>query len=100
MKRCSFTPLAKLDVQEISSYIALRDLDAANRVTNRIVHTCQSLVNMPERGRLRNDLLPGLRSVIEGKYIIFYFVVSDGVQIYRILHGARQIERLLPDELH
>ena len=38
---------------------------------------------------------PGLRCFPVGKYIIFYCVTEDVLEIYRVLHGARRLEDLL-----
>ena len=48
-------------------------------------------------GRFRNDLLTGLRSIAEGQYLIFYRIQAEGISVERIVHGARQIENLFPD---
>jgi toxin ParE1/3/4 len=46
-------------------------------------------------GRERNDIAPGLRSFPVGKYLIFYRLIDEGLEIVRVLHGARNIENLL-----
>jgi toxin ParE1/3/4 len=33
-----------------------------------------------------------LRSFAVGRYVIFYLAIPGGVQIVRVLHGARDIE--------
>jgi toxin ParE1/3/4 len=45
-------------------------------------------------GRIRSDLLPNLRSFPVGNYVIFYFPADDGIEVIRILHGARDIQQL------
>ena len=40
---------------------------------------------------------PGLRSWSVGNYVIFYRQVSTGIDIVRVLHGARDIEALFHD---
>ena len=42
-------------------------------------------------GRPVEHLLPGLRSIPVGNYLIFHRPEEDGVLIVRIIHGARQI---------
>ena len=39
-------------------------------------------------GRLRNELLPNLRSVVQGSQTIFYYATHEEVVIVRILHGS------------
>ena len=46
---------------------------------------------MPEVGRQRPDLAPNLRSLPAGNYVIFYRPIPDGIQLIRVLHGARDI---------
>jgi toxin ParE1/3/4 len=52
------------------------------------------LSQLPEIGKRRFDLAPGLRSLAVGNYVIFYRPVSEGIQIIRVLHGARDIPSL------
>ena len=43
--------------------------------------------------RLRTWLSPAFRN-----YLIFYRELPDGVEIVRVLHGARDIQRILENE--
>lgn len=52
---------------------------------------CDGIADMPGIGRQREELSPGLRSVPEGDYVIFYRQIEDGVEIIRVLHGKRDI---------
>ena len=45
-------------------------------------------------GRSRDELAAGIRSLAVGKYVIYYRRVGRAVRILRILHGARDIEKL------
>jgi toxin ParE1/3/4 len=42
-------------------------------------------------GRVRDELVPSLRSFPVGKYVIFYRPIENGIEIARILHGARDL---------
>ena len=42
-------------------------------------------------GKAVDSIAPGIRFIPTGNYLIFYRVVTDGVEIARILHGARDI---------
>lgn len=42
-------------------------------------------------GRKVEELAPNLRSFPIGSYLIFYRPIEDGIQLIRILHGARDI---------
>jgi toxin ParE1/3/4 len=49
---------------------------------------------MPVIGRTREELSHGLRSFPFGRYVIFYRLNEYGVEIVRVLHGARNIPPL------
>ena len=52
-------------------------------------------------GQTANPRLEGLRVWrIQGfeKHLIFYRPVADGIEIVRVLHGARDLDRLLESE--
>jgi toxin ParE1/3/4 len=42
-------------------------------------------------GRKVGELAPNLRSLPVGSYLIFYRPIDDGIQLIRVLHGARDI---------
>jgi len=42
-------------------------------------------------GRKVEELAPNLRSFPIGSYLIFYRPVEDGIELIRVLHGARDI---------
>jgi len=50
-------------------------------------------------GRARDELEVGLRSFPVGRYAIFYLPIPDGVEIVRVLHGARDLDAIFhPDD--
>ena len=56
------------------------------------------IASMPGAGAERSELQAGVRSYPVGKYLIFYRVVSDEIQLLRVVHGARDLRRLFnPD---
>jgi ParE-like toxin of type II ParDE toxin-antitoxin system len=50
-------------------------------------------------GHLRPEFAPNLRSTLVWPYVIFYRVEGDIVQIIRILHGKRNLLRIMRKEL-
>jgi toxin ParE1/3/4 len=88
------TSRAHLDLVEIAFHIAEQNLVAADRWLETIDEKCQRLARMPELGRKRPDLAPELRSFPVGNYIIFYRPLPDGIQVIRVLHGARDLPPL------
>ncbi len=82
---------AELDALEIWVQVARHDLAAADRLIDRFTAVMQQLAGQPHAGRAVDHLLPGLRSIPVGNYLIFHHPEEDGVLIVRIIHGARHI---------
>ena len=82
---------------EASLETALRFYDAASTTFGKIAST----PGIGERWPSANPRLDGLRVWrIEGfeKHLIFYRMADDGIEIIRILHGARDIDTVLEAE--
>lgn len=94
MATLKFTPLAESDLEAIWEYIAEQDADTATGFVDDLVQKCGLLAQHSGLGRARPELLINLRSFSHRRYVIFYFGVNDGVEIYRILHSARDIEEV------
>jgi toxin ParE1/3/4 len=67
---------------------------AADRVVEAVAAAYLSLLDFPLRGRSREEFLPGLRSLVVEKYIVFYQVEGEVVIVARIIHGARDLESI------
>jgi toxin ParE1/3/4 len=52
------------------------------------------LSESPQMGNLCDELAPLLRSFPVGKYLLFYRPVVGGIELVRIVHGARDIQNL------
>jgi toxin ParE1/3/4 len=83
------TKLADEDLLDIWFYVGADDMGAADRLLDQIDIRCDSLGPYPQKGLQRDALMPGMRSILEGNYVIFYRVNGDRVEILRILHGSR-----------
>ncbi|MDR9900957.1 type II toxin-antitoxin system RelE/ParE family toxin [Aetokthonos hydrillicola Thurmond2011] len=88
------TRLADEDLLEIWSYIAQNNVEAADRIFDKIDQKCQLLSTTPKAGVRRDDLVPGLLCLIEGNYLIFYRIIDETIEILRILHGARNLKAI------
>jgi len=82
------------DLSDIWSYIALDNLNAADRFADKLYESCRTLAAMPEMGRIRNELLPGLRSLSYKGYIIFYRIDNTKLAIIRVLNGCMDIDSM------
>jgi toxin ParE1/3/4 len=88
---------ARQDLKEIWIYLAENNYAAANRALRELGQKFQLLANNPLLGRVQDDLILNLRRFPYKKYNIFYFPVENGIEIYRVLHGSRNIEELFED---
>ena len=91
MSRCIFTVPARDDLRNIHDFIARDNVEAALRFVQLLEKRCKDIVDMPGMGRRREDLSPGLRSVIEGKYIILYRLKDQDIYIMRVLQGSQDL---------
>lgn len=94
MNRYRVSDTARSDLDEIWFYIAQDNPDAADRFVRVLVSRFPLLASMPEIGRAREELSPHLRSFPVGNYVIFYRPSDSGVEIARVLHGARDFPSL------
>lgn len=91
MRTVSRTPLAAQDVREIVDYLLEHSEPAADRFTTDLDTACRLLTTQPRMGRDRSDLAPGVRSVVVGKYVVFFRTSDNAVEVLRVFHGARNI---------
>ena len=54
----------------------------------------QRLAEWPEMGRARPELAPGLRSFVVARYLVYYRVTRDAVEVVRVLHGRRDVDAM------
>lgn len=94
-------PQAKLDLLQHFIYIGQYNLDAAERILMVVGETFEKLAAMPGMGgkrEFRKPELVGIRSwVVTGfkNYVIFYKEIPGGIEVLRVLHGARDVDRVL-----
>ncbi len=99
-------PAADLDLDRLADYLAREaSLDTALRFYDATRTTFEKIARMPGIGQKRdsaNPLLAGLRLCrVEGfeKHLVCYRSTNEGVEIIRVLHGARDIDSVLDEEL-
>lgn len=95
MTRVVLTDAAKQDQLEIWLYIAADNPDAADRLLDEMDETLRLLSSAPGLGRARDDIAPGLRYFPIENYLILYEALPDGINVVRLVHGARQLAQLL-----
>lgn len=96
MTRYVLSPAAADDLDEIWSFIAGDDVDAAERVIEELEKACEQLARSPLIGHLREDLADSsFRFWPVRSYLIVYRTETSPLQIVRFWHGARGVPNLL-----
>jgi plasmid stabilization system protein ParE len=99
MSGYALTPLAKADIFDIWAFIAEDSETAADRVEQAIFDACAFMAEAPMRGHTRPDLttrtlrfwtLPRYPN-----YAIVYRPDTTPLQIVAVMHGKRNIRRIL-----
>lgn len=88
---------AKDDLRVIWTYFAEFSSHSADKIMAEFIEKFKLLGKNPNIGRRHDEIVVNLRSFPHKKYIIFYFETENGIEIYRVLHGTRDIENLFED---
>jgi plasmid stabilization system protein ParE len=95
----ALTPLARADIFDIWSFIAEDNEEAADRVEQAIYEGCAFLARGPLRGHYQRELtIRPLRFWTLTRYpnyTIVYRPDTDPLQIVAVVHGKRNIRRIL-----
>ena len=99
MARFILSEFVEAELAAIWDYIAMDDADAADRFLGAAYGTFQELAQMPGMGRTRkfsHSRLNNLRSFrirdFEN-FLVFYRPTQDGIEVFHVLHGARDLEQ-------
>ncbi len=93
----NLSAFAEADLKEIWIYIGEKNPVSADKLVNELLEKFQLLAKTSGLGKKRDDLLINLRIFPHKKYLIFYFPIEGGVEIYRVLHSSRDINHLFSD---
>jgi toxin ParE1/3/4 len=94
MGRIIQSPEAQNNLIEIWLYIAQENQAAADRLIDTINEKLILLSESSQLGQARPELAPLLRSFPVNKYLLFYRPIPGGIELVRVIHGARDIENL------
>jgi toxin ParE1/3/4 len=100
-RRVLIRPAADRDLDEQAEYLAAhQSLEMALRFYRAAEQTFRLLASQPKIGKVtayRSPFLAGMRMFPLkrfSKYLVFYRLLESGIEIIRVLHGARDIESL------
>ena len=86
------------DLQAIARWLAQRNPAAAERLLDSFQDCCRFLAAYPHAGFRREDFAPDpvrCWPVTKSEnYLILYRVHADHIEIWRVVHGARDFEKL------
>ena len=91
-------PTAEQDLLDIINDLNTLSPEAALQYYDLLTEQIASLSSMPERCARSRDLIlaaKGYRYLILKKYLVFFIVAEDTVQIHRILYGRSDYRSIL-----
>lgn len=97
MANVKISAFAESDLREIWAYVAENNPSAADKLLKELLQKIRLLADNPELGKERSEIVVNLRSLPVRKYIVFYSLNEDAVEIYRVLHASRNIEEMFED---
>lgn len=94
MGRIQRTPRADQDLEELWFFIAQEDAAAADRWLDTLEDKIALLADNPQMGPARPDIARELRYHPVGNHLLLYRVIQGGIEIVRVVHGARHLQDL------
>lgn len=97
-------PAAAHDIDDQADYLSQRSVPLAVRYLQAATQTFQEIARMPLLGSVFSVSNPALQELrtwpIRGfrKQLIFYLPGDDGIEVVRVLHGARNLQTILEQE--
>lgn len=91
------TAQAEDDLIDIWLYIAQDNPAAADGVLDELEDKSALLSQQPRLGPARADIAPELRYFPVGSYLILYRIIAGGIEVVRVVHGARRLADIILD---
>jgi len=95
-KKIEWSREAISDIVSIAEYIETNSEYYASAFTTEIFEKAETLENFPRRGRIvPGFLIENLREIFIGDYRLIYKVDSSLISIIAIIHGSRDLRKIL-----
>jgi toxin ParE1/3/4 len=94
MTKVIYAPEAQAELLDIGAYIAQDSEMRAEAFVKRLREAAARAARRPRAYRAREDLAPGLRSAVVGSYLILFRIIDGGIEVTRVVHGARDLPKL------
>lgn len=95
--RLRLSPAVPADLEEIADYIARDSPRHAIRMLRLLRARMKEIARQPEIYRLRPEIGAEARLATVGNYVILFRIHRDAVRIERVLHGGRNLVRILEE---
>lgn len=92
-----FSEPAKADLIGIWQYIGANNPLAADKIIDELLKKFQVIAQNPKMGRARPELTIELRSFPHKKYLIFYFEIENGIEIFRVISAEQDVDTIFDD---
>ena len=94
MKRLVIMPAARDDLMAIGTYIADDNPARALSYVAELEAKTRQIAERPASFPKRDDISPGLRAAVHGRYLLLFRERDDEIRIVRVIHGARDLNRV------
>ena len=95
MPQVRHTTRARRDLIDIWLEVAAVNPAAARNLYNRLEARVEILKRFPEAGPAKPEIAADARVLVEPPHLILYRIIQGGVQIVRVVHGARHLDSAL-----
>lgn len=96
MKKVFYSDAAEQDLDDIAAWIGKHNLAAADRLLEDVDRVLALTLDFPGIGEAVDRYAPGMRRITLGSYVIYYFHVEAGLEVARVVHGARNVGKIFP----
>jgi plasmid stabilization system protein ParE len=93
--RLRLSPYVPGDLEEIADYIAQDSPRQAIRLLRELRLRMKEIAKKPVLYQLRPEIGSEARLAVMGSYVILFRISSNTVRIERVVHGSRNLLRLL-----
>lgn len=101
MRRVLRRPRAILDLIELAEHIGKADPDTADRFVTAADTSIAEIAQSPGLGSIWESAAPTRHELrwrpVAGfpRHLIFYFSSDDAIEVVRVLHSSRDLDRIL-----
>jgi toxin ParE1/3/4 len=94
MARILRTEQAQQDLEAIMDYLDRQGIEFGDRFATKFEEVCELHAKHPQLGASSEEYAPNLRHFTVWNYAIFYRPIEGGIELVRMIHGARDIPKL------